>query len=110
MGLLFSSESARCYRRRRLAYAIRGVYALQTDRVGGYGLVERHFKIPAGNRFSKNPAGAVKLALVARALNRCGRLVWMNRDLAAQMGAIAIEDKDVCTVGALWILRDLRLA
>ena len=93
-----------------LAYAIGGADPLQANCVGGYGAVKRHFKIPAGNRFSKNPAGAVKLALVARALNRCGRLVWMNRDLAAQMGAIAIEDKDVFTVGALWILRDLRLA
>ena len=83
MGLLFSSEFARCRRASRLAYAIGGVDPLQADRVGGYGSVERHFKVPAGNRLSKDPAGAIKPALVARALNRRGRFIWMNRDLAA---------------------------
>ena len=81
-----------------LAYAIGGVYPFQADRVGGYGAVKRHFKIPAGNRLSKDPAGAVKSALVARALNRRGRLIRMNRDLAAQMGTIAVEHKHVCAV------------
>ena len=81
-----------------LAYAIGGADPLQANCVGGYGAVKRHFKIPAGNRLSEDPAGAIKPALVARAPNRRGGFIWMNRDLAAQMSTIAVEHKHVCAV------------
>ena len=93
-----------------LAYAIGGADPLQANCVGGYGAVKRHFKIPAGNRLSEDPAGAIKPALVARAPNRRGGFIWMNRDLAAQMGTIAVGHQNTCAVGALWILCEHQLS